>query len=221
MNKLKALILSMVFPKKCPFCKKIIKNNDFLCEICATKLPQKPYVRDINAETMDFLCVSALKNEGDVREAILRYKFRNYKNYAPNFADITAIAAKNYLESKGLSEPFDLITCVPLSAKRLKKRGYNQAQILAKCTGDCLGLKYVETLKKVRDNKQQHSLCAAERRENVRGVYACLNCDIIRGRRVLICDDIVTTGSTLAEASITLKNAGAKSVLCLTFATTL
>lgn len=112
---------------------------------------------------------------------------------------------------------FDFVTCVPLSAKGRRKRGYNQAALLAKQTALHLHLPYKATLIKIRENTAQHSLPKAMRWENVQGVYAPRRKTLLNGKSVLLIDDIVTTGNTLRECAHVLEKSGA-TVWCATLA---
>ena len=114
-----------------------------------------------------------------------------------------------------------MITWTPVSEKRLRQRGYDQAMLLAMAAALALDDVAVETLKKCRDTPAQSSLeNADQRRSNVVGVYEIVDPELIAGKRVLLIDDIITTGSTLEEASNTLMKAGAASVMAAAVAQT-
>jgi ComF family protein len=111
---------------------------------------------------------------------------------------------------------YDLITWVPVSQERRRKRGYAQAQLLAQATAAALGETAISTLEKVHNISAQSSLQdAKERWRNVRGVYRVPDKTLVVGKRVVLVDDIITTGATMEEASRTLKAAGATLVLGL------
>ena len=113
----------------------------------------------------------------------------------------------------------DIITWVPLNAKRLRRRGYDQARLIAEETAKLMGVECVQLLTKTRNIRAQ-SLTggAAERKRNVSGVYSPCDTELIKGRHVLIIDDIVTTGATLAECAGVLTKCGAASVTAATLA---
>lgn len=108
---------------------------------------------------------------------------------------------------------------MPLSEKRKKERGYDQAFLLASAAALELNDVAVETLRKGRDNAAQSGLEGeAERRANVLGAYQPVDPELVEGKRVLIIDDVVTTGSTLSECARMLRSMGASDVVCATLA---
>ena len=118
-----------------------------------------------------------------------------------------------------LADRFDLVTWVPVSKKRKRERGYDQAELLAKSMCALWGVSPVRTLEKTQDNPPQSGLKSAEqRRANVLGVYEAINREHFAGKRVLLVDDILTTGSTVQETARVLKTEGAAEVLVMTLA---
>ena len=114
---------------------------------------------------------------------------------------------------------YDIITWVPLSRKRLRERGYDQARLLAKATAKTLGMPLTPTLYKQRNTQPQSGTGdAAKRRANITGAYRMKKGADVTGKRVLLIDDIVTTGSTLLECARVLGKAGAEQVVCATVA---
>ena len=209
-------ILDLLFPQKCTFCRKLLKSGESgMCAACARDIP---CTRGNAKRSGDFfsVCVSPLYYEGSVREAILRFKFRNATTYAGLFGKLIADCIR-----ENLAGEYDLISWVPLSKKRLKKRGYDQAMLLAMAAALELDDVAVETLVKHTDVPAQSGLGSAEkRRANVSGSYAVSDPELIDGKRILLIDDIVTTGSTLSECARTLLGAGAEKVVCATLART-
>ena len=111
-------------------------------------------------------------------------------------------------------ESFDLITWVPVSARRRRKRGYDQAELLARSVCAELGYKPVCLLKQLRANPAQSGLRGEQRRANVLGAYGVCGKTDIHGKRILLIDDVFTTGATAEECARVLKTAGASSVHC-------
>ena len=110
---------------------------------------------------------------------------------------------------------FDVLTWVPVSRLRKLRRGYDQGELLAKAVGKELGLAPVPTLKKIRNNRPQSRLKdPAARRANVLGAYRILENADVKGKCVLLLDDILTTGATAGECARMLRMAGAKEVHC-------
>ena len=118
-----------------------------------------------------------------------------------------------------LAGEYDLVTWVPLSRRRLRERGYDQARLLAKATAKELGLPLTPTLHKQRNTQPQSGTGdAAKRRANITGAYRMKRGADVAGKRVLLIDDIVTTGATLSECARVLGKAGAEQVVCATVA---
>ena len=112
-------------------------------------------------------------------------------------------------------EPFDILTWVPVSPLRRITRGYDQAQLLAEAVSLELGMMPACTLRKVRHNRAQSGISGqARRRANVLGAYKLNPGQELRGKRILILDDVITTGATAGECARVLLTAGAKEVHC-------
>ncbi len=207
-------LLDILFPPRCVFCRKILRSSrEAVCEKCLAKLP---YTGSGASQTGDFfsLCVSPLYYEGDVRESLLRFKFKGATGYAGTYGKLLAECIKRELDGR-----YDLISWVPLSRKRYKERGYDQAMLLALATALELEDVAVSTLEKtVHVAKQSQMGSPEKRRANISGAYSVPDRELIEGKRILLIDDIVTSGSTLAECARMLLSAGAAEVLCATVA---
>ena len=213
--KLTETLLNLLFPPKCIFCGRILERSGLLlCPDCQRTLP---WLVGSSAERkVEFvsLCVSPLRYKAPVDASIRRFKFSGRSWYAKSYGVLTAQCVQDHLAGK-----YDLISWVPVSRKRKRKRGYDQAFLLARETADNLDMPLIQTLEKVRHNKAQTSLeDDAARRANVLGAYRVLESAQIAGKRVLLVDDVVTTGQTLSECARTLRMAGAAEVLCVTLA---
>ncbi len=208
-------LLDLLFPPRCTFCRSFLKNGErCVCEECVKTLP---YVENGGRKGEFFsLCVSPLYYKDKVRAAILRFKFKKATNYTTCFGKILADCISGKLNGK-----YDYITWVPLSSKRLKKRGYDQAALLAMATALELDDVAIEILRKPIDVPAQSGMGAPEKRKaNVSGVYEVIEPEIVMGNRILVIDDIITTGATLSECARVLLTAGAKEVVCAALATT-
>ena len=207
-------LLDLLFPPKCCICGRILEHPG-ICPRCAEKLPRT----DTEAvQTLEggLRVASALWYEGEVREALLRFKFHGARWSAGPLGELIAeIAAEEF------SGEFDLVTWTPVSKKRRKKRGYDQAELLAESACRLWDTKPVRLLEKGIDNPAQSGLSdESARRANVLGVYDPVDPDRIRGGRILLVDDICTTGSTLRECARVLRDAGAAEVVAATVART-
>lgn len=200
-------ILDFFFPPRCAFCGAILEESgDGVCSACRKVLPHA-------AETerkCDFVraYTAPFYYEEPVRQGMLAYKFRN----APSRGKVFGRMIGEDLLRRGI-DGFDLISWVPLSAKRHRRRGYDQARLLAEAAAEILGTKAVPLLRKARDVSPQSRLrTPEERRANISGCYVVRSADAVRGKRILLIDDIITTGSTLSECARMLLTAGAVSV---------
>ena len=147
-----------------------------------------------------------------VRQAIIRLKYKRDMG----LGDILAVPLANLAESLGWQ--LDLVTPVPSGAKRLKERGYNQVALIAYPFSLATGLKYSpRALKRKRETISQVGLSAVDRRENVRDAFEA-DSNLVRGKNILVLDDVSTTGSTLSACSDALLRAGANDVYALTVA---
>ena len=114
---------------------------------------------------------------------------------------------------------YDIILAVPISKQRKKERGYNQSALIARKIANKAGILYKENvIIKVKHNAKQSTLNMKERAENVKNAYKVVDLETIHNKKVLLIDDIYTTGNTLKECSKVLKQAGAKMVNVLTIA---
>ena len=211
LDRLQRDLLDFFFPRHCPFCGRIV-GKELLCGTCEKALP---YCREVRTGSFG-RCAAPLYYEDAVREAILAFKFKGKLEALDCFGSLMAQTA-----AETFSGEFDAVTWAPVSRKRLRQRGYDQARLL--CASLCVDwhVEPQETLRKVRDNPAQSGLeDAAARRANVLGVYEAVKPADIAGKRFLLVDDILTTGATLGECVRVLKAAGAAEVVCLTLAAT-
>ena len=201
---------SLLFPPHCAFCGKVGVQG--VCPACEKALP---YCKTPLHERAEIgACLAPLKYEGIVRDALLNYKFHGSQSRCTGFGDILAQASAEHFGGQ-----FDLVTFVPVSKKRRRERGYDQSYLLARETCRHWDTAPAALLQKTRDNPAQSSLSSREERQkNVAGVYAAVNEEKIRGARILLIDDILTTGATLREAARVLREAGAEKVICATLA---
>ena len=209
-------MLDLLFPPRCAFCHHVLKTDEKgLCRKCSKSISR---TKNGGAQGGDFffVCVSPLYYEGKVRDSIHRFKFHGATAYAELYGTMIAECINENLKGK-----YDIITWVPLSKERLKKRGYDQAMLLAMAAALNLDDVAVELLIKHTDVPAQSQTGGPEeRRANINGVYTVSDDDLVRGKRILVIDDIITTGATLSECAKTLKLHGAESVVCATLART-
>ena len=200
-------ILDLLFPPKCLLCGQVLERGEVdLCHQCRTDSPECP----VSKSKLPFLdsWVAVWYYEGHVRRSLLRYKFQGSRCYAAGYGRL--LAMKLLQEHP---EGFDLVTWVPISRLRKLKRGFDQVEELALYVGKELGIQPLRLLKKIRHNPPQSGISEqAQRRANVLGVYQVTDPQYIEGKKILLLDDIVTTGATAGEAARMLLTAGAKEV---------
>lgn len=206
-------LLDLLFPPKCPFCGKVVDRVG-VCPKCEKELPWTAGKEVLREERGGLRCAAPLWYEDLAREGILRFKFQGAAASAKALGELMARCA-----AEEFAGEFDTVTWVPVSKKRLRKRGFDQAKLLAEEACRLWDTKPEALLTKIADNPPQSGLReAAARRANVLGVFETLPGAAVEGKRVLLVDDICTSGATLKECIRVLTDAGAKSVVCVTLA---
>ena len=211
---LKTLILDLFFPPRCTFCHKLVENGEIrVCDRCRGHLP---FASNCGKQRKDFVktCVAPFYYEKEVRASLHRFKFGNMPSYAEVYADYVAECIRAELDGR-----WDVLSWIPVSKKRLRERGYDQAEVLSRAIANVLGTEAVPLLIKQRHTKAQSATGSPEkRRANIAGAYALLPGADVTDRRILLIDDIITTGATVTECARTLGLAGADCVYCATVA---
>ena len=199
----------LLYPPKCILCRTVLESDETdLCRECRATAPEYPQGK-LKLQFVDS-AAAVWYYKDNVRLSLHRYKFRRARHLAEPFGKMLAMKVL----SSGMEE-LDLVTWVPISPLRKLFRGYDQDQLLAEVAARELGIKCMPLLKKIRHNRPQSGIESyAKRRANVLGVYRTVNEDRITGARILLVDDIVTTGATLGECARELLTAGAKEIHC-------
>lgn len=210
-----SVILDLLFPAKCVFCRKVLSGKERdICSDCAGKLPFTEGQHTLVKGEFFDVCAAPLYYRDLVRDSFLRFKFQDMTKYAACYGHIIAECVREQLNGK-----FDVITWVPISAKRQKDRGYDQSQLLAFAVALELDDVAIETIKKPVDVPAQSGLTdSSQRRANVMGAFEVVDPELIEGKRILLIDDIITSGATLSECARILLTAGAQSVVCAVLA---
>ena len=208
-------VLDLLYPRRCMFCRRIMdREPGILCQACRNSLP--PPVKGKKRGEFYKRCVSVCSYEDQVRSSIIRYKFSGCSFYAGVYGALLAEEIRRELAGE-----FDCITYVPISRKRLRRRGYDQARLLAEAVGRELDMPVLCTTKKIKNTRPQSRISgAAARRANIQNAYRAVDPAAFAGLRLLLIDDVLTTGATLSEVSRVLLSHGAESVCCGTFAVT-
>ena len=205
-------IYCLIYPERCPYCGDIIKSETIACKACMKKLDtlQKPIVRG----AFGFRCVSSFLYGGTVRRMILRVKYHERIQYLPQIA---VVMEKDVRQAYGNID-FDCISYVPMHPVDQKKRGYNQAELLGRQLSDLLGIPCVDLLEKTKRTEKQQRLQYAKRKKNLIGAFRVTDTDAVKGKRILMIDDIITTGITLGTCCQTLNRAKPQMICCATIA---
>ena len=199
----------LLFPPKCILCRKLLTKDELdLCRECRVEAPEYPQGK-LKIQFLDSFA-AIWYYEGDVRRSLLRYKFYGARHYAESYGRILGMKVL-----RGYPEGFDMLTWVPISRLRKLRRGYDQVELLAKAVGRELGMEPVPLLRKIRNNPPQSGIVGqAQRRANVLGIYRMAENVQVEGKRILLLDDILTTGATAGECARVLLTEGAAEVHC-------
>ena len=197
----------------CPdCCKATRKVNPRICVFCGKRLSETVPVHSCPRQTFIDRGIVWGIHEGKIRKGLHRLKYQRDLGLADTFS---ALLTETYLDSQVY---VDLIVPVPLGSKRLKERGYNQAQLLAFACAGKLGIRCLPSaIKRVRETKTQVGLSISQRHENVAGAFRA-DPRLVSGKIILLIDDVLTTGATLNSCAEALKQAGAEKVISLTLA---
>ncbi len=233
------IIKNIIFPPQCVICDKFLEVNvaDCICGDCKSRLRAcvtqvccekcgKPIVsfgtkqrcyRCLNATSGYFdKIASAYIYDSPVRESIVRYKSKGIQSYAKTYARILSTALEQHYA--GLT--FDFICAAPSHQNKTIYQSFDNVELICRYLSKETGIPFRKgTIKKIRKTAKQTTLGFAQRLENLKNSMVAPQSDAIAGKKVLLIDDICTTGATITECSRALKSGGAKSVHALTLAT--
>ena len=226
--KRKNFIIKLLYPQRCRYCDNVIDIRKKICHTCENTLHRvegdicKLCGADVDAcncghkkHFYKYIC-APFYYEGAASRAIWRFKFRNATGLSKVFAEDMVECFNNHYSGYD----FDLCTFVPSAKEDFKKRGYNQAELLAKDFSEITEIKFEDVLVKKFQTETQHSLSSSERSGNLAGAIELKDDVDLMNKRVLLIDDIKTTGATLNECAKMLLIGGAAEVFCLTVAVT-
>ncbi len=207
------LFISFIYPNICPCCEEIIEHDDDFCDRCRNKITMCYDSFDVDyADSFVAYCYY----EGKIRHAIRKFKITAAGNsyYAFAFGIVQALRRNN------LTDGIEAVVYIPMTDEDYEERGYNQVELMAKEIHHLLKIPVCNALKKRRMTKSQKSLNAAERKTNVTDAFEINSSVNIEGKKLLVIDDLCTTGNTLSEACRILKKAGASQIIAAAFAKT-
>lgn len=225
-------LVELLFPRRCPVCDKPVdKMGNYICKKCQEHIRyvQSPYClkcgKELKTSTEEYCedCKNAahIFDRGravyeyeSIKEAVYRFKYAGRREFAEFFGKQTAdILGK---EIKGWKP--DVIVPVPLHKEREKKRGYNQAALLAKEVSKCLDIPVNDKIiYRSRATVPQKELNGKERQNNLKNAFKIGQNDV-KLKTIIVVDDIYTTGATMDEMAQCLKSAGAEKIYCISLA---
>ena len=214
-------------PRRCAFCGKVVEPQTPYCTVCAEtvhrvttpicyRCARSETDCDCNKRRNRFVAAfaSPFYYDGMVRESIRRFKFcHDLDNGEVLGEEMGRFAQSVYREVH-----IDFVTHVPMTETELRERGYNQSELLARRAAQTLLLPHEAVLTKLYETERQRTMSERRRSGNVLGVFDVSEPSLVYGKRILLCDDICTTGATLTECAKMLMIYGAREVLCLTAA---
>jgi len=207
----KRLLLSFIYPNRCGFCEKLISYSDYYCQNCYQELElcnDKVSINNIDRA----ICICYYKDIA--KKAVIELKDQN-NGYAVSTA---AKLMSDKLNSLNVNA--DFLIPVPISKEKRVKRGYNQSLLLAKEIAVLSDIEVKNNVLFAKEHLQQKYLTKSQRQENTKNSFYIRNTLSIKGKTIILVDDVVTTGSTLDYLALLLKKGGASQVLALVFAKT-
>jgi len=205
--------IDFFFPPRCVVCR---CAGSFFCRDCQGEIPFPP-IQPRNAPALDGIYTTAIF-EGAIREVIHGLKYEGTSRLAQPLGQRLAMTYADLRQQNGASPT--LITAVPIHDSRLRKRGYNQAALLAEALGRLIGHSgavRLDVIQRLRDTAPQVALTATERTLNVADAFHADE-SAVKGETILLIDDVFTTGATLSACAEALRHAGAAAVYGLTVA---
>ncbi len=223
--------LDLLYPRQCPLCRELLKKEErILCGNCRKKvqLIREPFClkcgKPLRNPRQEY-CLDCQKHRhwyeegraafpytGEIRESILRMKLHNQRTYADFFGEAMS---RKYLACQKKWQ-IDVAAPIPLHPKKRRYRGFNQAELLLNRIEEQTGLPVVkDLLKKTEETAEQKELDRKSRQKNLKKAFKIGPYDV-QLKRILLVDDIYTTGSTMDAAASVLKEAGARKVFFLT-----
>lgn len=211
---IKAWVIDLLFPPKCVFCQRIMPDGkSSACSRCQKELPfttgSDVFLKGEFFDTG----VAPFFYKDNVRESVLRFKFNGLDVYSEAYGSYMSDCVLEHIELP------DIVTWVPVSKQRKRERGYDQAYLLAESISRKLEIPVISTLRKTVHNTTQSSIKDKDaRKANVLGVYEVTEKEAVIGKKILLVDDVFTTGATVSECSRMLLTNGAENVSCAVFA---
>lgn len=208
-------LLSIFFPNHCPYCSELIPYNMNECKCCRATFPLEPQVE---LTPTGEICIAPFVYDGKVRLAIEGFKFRGRLS---NGCSLSAAISRAVKMTYGKDMDYELVTCVPMSNDRKRKRGFNQSEVLAEKAAAELQKPFIRLLKRESGAPVQHELSYKERiAQRSDTTIHLTDPELVKGKSILLIDDVMTTGTTLSNCCRILHEGGAARILCAVAAMT-
>jgi len=207
---IKELILDIIFPPSCFVCK---KEGGYLCQDCKSVLDVSSSHEKYRGKNIsDLYCALPYQNSL-IKDLIKKFKYEPFVKELGKSLSSLMIEHFNLLDNKPDFTGFVLVP-VPLGKRKLKWRGFNQAEEIGKELADSLKIPLISgALIKIKETQDQVDLHDQERKENIKNSFLCQSPEKIKGKNILLVDDVFTTGSTMEESAGVLKESGAKKII--------
>lgn len=229
---LRETVLSLLYPRRCPVCDKIVEKG-LICEACKDKMTviRAPYCMRCGKEiekSSEELCDDCKRRRHlfeqnravfrytkEARQSVARFKFHNKREYVDYYALQAERSLGDYISRVRPS----LVIAVPMYDKKKRTRGYNQAEVFAGALAKRFSLPFRKgLLVRIKRTVPLKELSGPERRKELQGAFGVMHSSCLVGARVLLVDDIYTTGTTLDACTAVLKKAGVSQVYAVTLA---
>lgn len=226
----KEVLYSVFFPRRCPICDEAVVYGKDICEKCEKELPyieepsckkcgkqlsneQNEYCSDCNRKVHYYKQGKAVFSyQKGMKSSMYRFKYASRREYAAFYARIAAERLGAWVLRHGI----EVIVPIPMYKSKQRKRGYNQAEVFAKYLGICLSIPVdTKLVRRIKNTVPQKELNDIQRKDNLKGAFH-LQTNIVKYRKILLVDDIYTTGSTMDAVAKCLLETGIEDVFVLT-----
>lgn len=216
----------LMFPVRCPVCDGILFPGDMICQECKTRIKViegavcSKCGKPLSDERREY-CSDCVKKrhpyqqgkavfvyEGAIKGSLYRFKYSNKREYATFYAGAAAERYKDWIKAKGI----EAIAPIPMYFWKKRLRGYNQAEVFARALGAEIGIKVdTKLVKRIRNTIPQKELSGAERVQNLKNAFQ-FSSDIVKYKKIMLVDDIYTTGSTMDAVTEVMLAAGVEEI---------
>jgi len=226
----KKIIFDVLFPPVCLGCFKnteekqylcdtcrrlILINSAFSCPVCNLRLAEGKIICHHENAPKYILGAAANYNNPVVNNLIHYFKYENFQNLAPLLSELIL----EFLNRTSFVVSNFILIPIPLHSSRERQRGYNQSKLLAEILSDKLKINLVDGLKRIKKtNPQAQAKKSGDREKNVKNCFEVINANLIKGKNILLIDDVFTSGATMNEAVKVLKKVGARKIAALVIA---